>query len=83
MVAHTWPLSIKLPGLTMLSMKPEKGDLTSVLFNSTTPRLQSTKSFFTNSPCLAPIFTTSPDVFARTLTRLSDLAVAFNKISGL
>ena len=62
-VAQTWPLSRKLPGLTICSKYPEKGAFTSVRFNSTIPRLHSMKSFSTNWPCLAPILTTSPEVW--------------------
>ena len=81
-VAQTWPLSRKLPGFTICSINPEKGALTCVLFTSTTPKLHRTVSFATNFPWLAPIATTSPDVFAFTSTLASDFVVAFNFIKG-
>ena len=64
-------------------MNPEKGALTSVLFNSTTPKLQRIESFSTNYLLVDPIFTTSPENFALPLTLASDYEVDFNLIMGL
>ena len=81
-VAQICPLSKKFPGLTIDSMYPLNGAFTSVLLSSTTPRLHSNASCSTKSPCLAPIWTTSPVVFALTSTLLSDILLAFNLIEG-
>ena len=59
-----------------------KGALTSVRFSSTTPSLQRTWSFSTQSPCDTLFGITSPEVLANIVTLFSDVAEEFSLIDG-